>query len=269
MIFLKLGGSLITDKSIPETPRMDVIQRLAEEIAQARLAGSGLRLLIGHGSGSFGHSAAAHYGTHRGASSPEDWRGFTEVWSVAGRLNRLVVDAVRAAGVAAMAFPPSASTITEAGEIVEMAVEPIQRALDAGLVPVVAGDVAFDRRRGATIVSTERVFLFLARPLKATRLLLAGVERGVYADYPANTEVLSVITQKDLPGIALAGAATTDVTGGMADKVRQALRLAQDVPGLEVRIFSGQEPGLVRDALLGGSPGTLVGRRKTDTHQIP
>jgi hypothetical protein len=44
----------------------------------------------------------------------------------------------------------------------------------------------------------------------------------------------------------------------MADKVLQALALAAAVPGLEVRIFSGESPGAVRDALLGGAPGTLV-----------
>ena len=31
LIFLKLGGSLITDKRQPEMPRMDVLQRLAQE----------------------------------------------------------------------------------------------------------------------------------------------------------------------------------------------------------------------------------------------
>ena len=33
MIFLKLGGSLITEKSKPETARIAVIQRLTKEIA--------------------------------------------------------------------------------------------------------------------------------------------------------------------------------------------------------------------------------------------
>jgi isopentenyl phosphate kinase len=268
VIFLKLGGSLITDKTLPETPRLEAIRRLAEEISRARSQLPELQLLIGHGSGSFGHIVAARYGTHRGASSKEDWAGFAEVWSVAGRLNRLVVDALRAAGLPAMAFPPSSSVIAEAGEIVEMAVEPIRSALEAGLVPVVAGDVAFDRRRGSTIVSTERVFFHLARSLRPTRLLLAGIERGVYADYPANTQLLPAITEKDLPGIALAGAATTDVTGGMADKVLQALRLAQELPGLEVRIFSGEEPGRVSDALLGGTPGTLVGSGKHSSDRV-
>ena len=63
--FLKLGGSLITDKRQPETPRMDVIERLAQEIAAARAANPSLQLVLGHGSGSFGHIYARQYGTRR------------------------------------------------------------------------------------------------------------------------------------------------------------------------------------------------------------
>jgi isopentenyl phosphate kinase len=258
MIFLKLGGSLITDKAIPETPRLEALERLSGEIAASLRQRPDLRLVIGHGSGSFGHSAATRYGTHRGASSPEDWRGFAEVWSVAGRLNRLVVDALRRVGLPVLAFPPSASTLSEAGEIVEMAVEPLQKALQAGLVPVVGGDVAFDRLWGSTIVSTERVFYHLAKHLKPSRLLLAGIDPGVFAHYPEDTEPLPILTEEQLSHISLAGAASTDVTGGMADKVHQALRLAHLLPDLEIRIFSGEQPGNVAAALLGGSLGTLV-----------
>jgi isopentenyl phosphate kinase len=65
LAFLKLGGSLITDKDLPYTPRLDKLTRLAQEIKAAlfsdRLTGTqkqmGLKLILGHGSGSFGHTA--------------------------------------------------------------------------------------------------------------------------------------------------------------------------------------------------------------------
>ncbi len=258
MIFLKLGGSLITDKARPETPRLDVLQRVAGEIAAARASRPGLRILLGHGSGSYGHQPASRYRTHLGAATEEDWRGFAEVWRVANELNRLVVDAVLEAGLPAVSFPPSASAITQEGEIVELAAEPIARALSAGLLPIVAGDVAFDRQRGSAIVSTERVFARLAGALRPTHLLLAGVEPGVFADYPANTRVFDVLHEADLHPSTLAGSAATDVTGGMADKVSHAMAMARAVPGLEVRIFSGVEPGAVNAALSGEPIGTLV-----------
>jgi len=258
VIFLKLGGSLITDKASPETPRLEVLRRVAAEIAEARAARPEMRLLVGHGSGSYGHQAASRHKTHLGASTPTEWIGFAEVWRVANLLNRLVVDALVGAGLPALSFPPSASAITQAGEIVDLATEPIAHALAAGLLPVVAGDVAFDRQRGSTIVSTERVFARLAQALRPTHLLLAGVDPGVYADFPANTRVFETLRQADLRPTTITGSADTDVTGGMADKVQHAIAMARVVPGLEVRVFSGAVPGAIRAALTGQPVGTRI-----------
>jgi isopentenyl phosphate kinase len=258
MIFLKLGGSLITDKSRPEVCRQDVLERLAAEIAGAMARRPETALILGHGSGSFGHVVAARHGTHKGAASPEAWVGFAEVWMVANRLHRLVVDALLAAGLPAMSFPPSASAICDGGEIVQLAAEPIRLAVERGLLPIVAGDVAFDLRQGSSILSTERVFSYLAPRLHPTHLLLAGVEPGVIRGYPTGREVLAEVTHADLQAGGIGAASTTDVTGGMADKVQHALSMARDVPGLVVRIFSGVRPGEVEQALLGEPVGTLV-----------
>ena len=69
LIFLKLGGSLLTDKTSEETLRPDVLDRLASEICQALALDRCIPLLLGHGSGSFGHVAAAKHGTRKGVSS--------------------------------------------------------------------------------------------------------------------------------------------------------------------------------------------------------
>lgn len=258
MIFLKLGGSLITDKARPETPRLDVLRRLVNEIAEARQAAPTLRLLIGHGSGSFGHAAAARHATHLGASNPEQWLGFVEVWRSANRLNRIVIDTLNEAGLPALSFPPSASALARDGEVTGLAHEPILRALDHGLIPVVQGDVAFDTSRGACILSTERVFTWLALRLRPARILLAGADAGVFSDFPRNAELLPVVSQTDLAKNRVGASAAVDVTGGMAEKVRSALEWARADPGVEVRIFSAEEPGQLQKALLGGQPGTRV-----------
>lgn len=258
MIFLKLGGSLITDKGSPETARPEVLGRLAGEIADARRARPELRLVIGHGSGSFGHPPAMRYRTHQGARTPAEWIGFAEVWRSANRLNRIVVDALCDAGLPVVSFPPSASARTADGAIVSLAHLPIQEAVDHGLIPLVQGDVAFDAARGASIVSTERVFAWLAPHLHPMRILLAGADRGVFSDFPRNASLLEIVTQADLEADRVGASEAVDVTGGMADKVRSALEWARADPGVEIRIFSGEEPGLLRQALLGGRPGTQV-----------
>lgn len=258
MIFLKFGGSLITQKDQPQTPRVEVISRLAKEIAEALDADPGLRLLLGHGSGSFGHHVADKYKTQLGASSEEDWLGFAEVWAVANRLNRLVIDALLHNELPILSMPPSASTISDGGKIVKLAVDPIRKATEVGLIPVIQGDVAFDLEFGSTIVSTEEVFAFLAPHLEPSLVLLAGIEPGVFESYPDRVDVLSLITEENIDDFGIAPAASTDVTGGMAAKVYQALSICRMVPGLEVRIFSGEDTGTIRDALAGAPVGTLV-----------
>lgn len=263
MIFLKLGGSLITEKTTPHTHRPEVLARMAQEIAAAREQDPGLRLVVGHGSGSFGHVPAQKYATRQGVRSPLDWYGFTEVWREAHTLNQLVIEALETEGIPVLAFPPSACILADGGQVSGWDLKPFHSALEAGLVPLVNGDVAFDSRLGGTILSTEAVFRFLAHELQPERILLVGIEEGVWADYPVREHLIQEITPANLPQLAgvLRGSQAVDVTGGMFAKVQEMLELVQEIPGLEVQIFSGNEPGLVLHALLGVKAGTRIYRK--------
>jgi isopentenyl phosphate kinase len=260
LIFLKLGGSLITEKNRPHTPRLEVIRRLAQEIAGARQVRPDLKLLLGHGSGSFGHVPADKYGTHHGVNSPSEWLGFVSVWREASQLNRLVLDALQESGLPGISFPPSASVIARDRAVERWDLTPVQSALQAGLLPVVYGDVVFDLQRGGTIFSTEDLFFHLALTLKPERILLAGIEPGVWQDFPYCTEWIENISPSDLKEFrfSISGSEATDVTGGMASKVKQSIELVKRLPGLKVSIFSGDEPGLVKRALSGELIGTQI-----------
>jgi isopentenyl phosphate kinase len=258
--FLKLGGSLITDKALPHTPRLELITRLAGEIVAARHRDISLQLVLGHGSGSFGHVPARRHGTRQGVNTREEWQGFVEVWREAVALNRLVVDALGEAGLPAIALPPLASVIARDGRVETWDLSALIASLKAGLLPVVFGDVVFDTERGGTILSTEDLFDYLARQVHPQRLLFAGLEPGVWADFPACTCLVEVITPSNLPDFASAigASVSTDVTGGMISKVKQSLELVQEISGLEVRIFSGEIPGSLERALLGEPVGTVI-----------
>ena len=260
LLFLKLGGSLITDKDRPQTARLDVLQRLAGEIAAACRQQPGLKLVFGHGSGSFGHVTASKYHTRQGVHDRQGWLGFAEVWRSANLLNRLVVDSLAQAGLPVINFPPSAMLMAEDGQPAGWDLTPLQSALQNGLLPVLHGDVVFDQQRGGTILSTEDLFNHLALALQPSRILLAGLESGVWADYPLCQSLLPEITPHCLPAVlpALQGSASVDVTGGMVDKVLQSLALIERLPGLKIQIFSGAQPGAVRNALAGEFPGTTL-----------
>jgi isopentenyl phosphate kinase len=249
LLFLKLGGSLLTDKTEKEALRRDTLARIAIEIASARATRPGLALVLGHGSGSFGHVAAANHNTRHGVHSPAEWLGFVEVSDAAARLNRYVIQALLDAGVPAIGLSPVASAQVEDGRIVYLAVQPVEAALQAGLVPVVYGDVAFDTVRGGTIISTEEIMTYLADSFRPSWFLLAGETAGVL---DGQGRVVSSIHRYNLAEIqpALGGSRGTDVTGGMAAKVLSLMTLVEQRPEMSIRIFSGLEVGLLSRLLL-------------------
>jgi isopentenyl phosphate kinase len=255
LVFLKLGGSLLTDKTRTQALRSDVLARLAAEIGEALAARPDLRLLLGHGSGSYGHVVAHQHRTRDGVRTGEQWRGYAEVGRVAAELNRLVVDALWDAGVPALRVQPSASAICHDGELRFLAERPLSVGLANGLIPVIHGDVSLDEVRGGTIISTEEIFAYLAPILHPSRILLVGEVDGVLTADPASGargELVELISPQSAPGLlkALGGSRGVDVTGGMAAKVSEMLNLVQTVPQLRaVQIVSGLEPGLVRDVL--------------------
>jgi len=260
VVFLKLGGSLITDKTRPYTPRQEIIALLASEVRQALDSAQDLSLLIGHGSGSFGHWAAKPYGTRHGVQSPAQWRGYAEVAAAAARLNHIVTDAFLAAGAPVLSVQPSASARCRDGVLRYLDTHPIHTALAQGLVPLVYGDVALDDTRGGTIISTEDIFLFLADELCPARILLLGEVPGVR---DSDGALVPDITPSTLPILreALAGSGGVDVTGGMADKVTRMVELVQHHPETEVYVCTGTEPGLLTHMLLDANlrVGTRIG----------
>ena len=274
LIFLKLGGSLITDKTQPYTPRLDIIEDIALQISTAIKNHPDMRLVLGHGSGSFGHVAATEYRTREGfvpraaplirrerdTTEENYWKGFAEVWYQASALNRFLMKALNKTNVPSIALPPSANVIASEGQVTIWETTAIRKALAAGLVPVIYGDVTFDEVRGGTILSTEDLFGFLARALNPERILLAGLESAVWEDFPARTRKIETITPQSFGEIkaGVGKADGADVTGGMESKVTQMLELVQQNPELKIQIFSGAEPGSILRALTGETLGTWI-----------
>jgi isopentenyl phosphate kinase len=260
LVFLKLGGSLITDKTHPYTPRQKMLDDLAFQIAEAIKENPEMHLVLGHGSGSFGHQAAIKFNTRLGVAGSEGWKGFAEVWYQASALNRLVVEALRKAGLPAVTLAPFPAITARGGKIIAWNLTPLKASISNGLLPVLHGDVVFDEDLGGTILSTEDLFCYLAYHFKPKRVLLAGLEQGVWKDFPARSQLLNEMTPQifveQAPGIGHGIGA--DVTGGMQTKVVEMLKLVEKVPEIDVLIFSGEEPVNILRAINGENPGTRL-----------
>ena len=258
MIFLKLGGSLITDKAKTETALPEIILTLLSDLARFLIENPDTKVLLGHGSGSFGHHAAAKFNTRSGVNTPEDWLGFRQVWESARKLNQIVLDIGRLAGLELMSFPPSASLLSKHGQVADWNTQPLESALENGLIPVVYGDVVFDQLLGGTIFSTEELFAYLAKSLKPSRILLVGKESAVFSDFPTNLEPISHISRSADLARYLQPSQDKDVTGGMRSKVAHMQSICRSIPGLSVEIFHASKPGELFEALSGHHSGTII-----------
>lgn len=264
LTFLKLGGSLITDKTRESTARIENIRLAAREIKRGRELRPELSLLIGHGSGSFGHFAARKFGYGQNGN----WSAYAETGAAAAQLNRLVTDILLAEGLPVVSIQPSASARAREGELISLADENIRTALLHRLVPLVFGDVAFDETREMTIASTEKIFAFLASRLNPARIVLVGEVEGVYTADPRvdpNAELIRELSPQIFANLSAKVGLShgADVTGGMKDKVTRMLGLVEKIPSLQVFIVGA---GGIVEALTQDEP--RVGTRIVSKGQL-
>jgi isopentenyl phosphate kinase len=96
--------------------------------------------------------------------------------------------------------------------------------------------------------------------LKPAKILLAGLDTGVFSNPDQPDEIIPQITPSSFADVlpALSGARALDVTGGMLSKVELMVSLVQAEPGLKIMIFSGAQPGNLYQAILGQALGTSI-----------
>ena len=241
-VVLKLGGSVITDKDAPETVDDDALAAAVEAVADADPD----RLVLVHGGGSFGHVAAAD----RGITSDAGSRDAADVWAVHDamrRLNDAVLRRLHDAAVAAGPAHPLSVAARREHTGLSLPADSTAPLLAEGFVPVPHGDFVGYAGAGPAIVSGDELVTRLATGLDADRVGLCSTVPGVY---DGDGEVIPRITAVETVADALGGADATDVTGGMAAKVRALLDL--DAPA---HVFG---PESLSAFLAGESAGTVI-----------
>jgi len=145
-------------------------------------------------------------------------------------------------------------------KVISWDVEPMRKAISQGLIPIVYGDVVFDKTMGGTILSTEEIFVYLNDIFHPPKILLSGIEEGVWKDYPQRHEMINKITPRSLKSQqrTINSSNAPDVTGGMATKVQLMTSLVEKNPQLEVITFSGAKPNNLYSVLIGESIGTSI-----------
>jgi isopentenyl phosphate kinase len=245
-VVLKLGGSVITEKDEPETVDQAALSAAVTAIVESAV---GDDIVIVHGGGSFGHHHAAEYGV----STTEGTRDVAGVQAIHGamkRLNETVVDALTERGVPAVPVHPLSAAARDAGGKLDLPTGQVRTLLGEGFVPVLHGDVIAHTGEGVTVLSGDELIVELAAATGADRVGVCSTVPGVLDE---SGDVIDRIDAFADVATALGASDATDVSGGMAGKVRALL--AMGAPAL---VFG---PDALAEFLDGGSPGTTVAGR--------
>ena len=247
-IILKLGGSVITDKETPETVDDAALDRDVNAIAAARDRAD-FPLVVVHGGGSFGHVHAAAFGVSTTDGS-HDPTAVTTIHGAMKQLNRVVVDRFQSAGVPAVPVHPLSAARRDASGELSLSPTAVSGLIGEEFVPVLHGDVIAHAASGVTVLSGDEIVTALADSLAASRVGLCSTVPGVL---DSDGEVIETISDFASVASVLGASESTDVSGGMAGKVRQLLAL-----GAPAHVFGPED---VDDFLAGDEPGTRIERR--------
>jgi isopentenyl phosphate kinase len=236
---LKLGGSVITEKDRAETLDGRALDRAADAVAGSQTDG----LVVVHGGGSFGH----HHAEARGVSTTEgthDADGALAIHGAMTTLNRFVVGRLRERDVAALPVHPLSTAARADAARLSLPIDQVETMLGEGFVPVLHGDVVAHEDEGVTVLSGDEIVTHVGKALDADRVGVCSTVPGVL---DGDDEVIPRIDAFEDVADALGGSDATDVSGGMAGKVRELLALDRpasvfDLDGLDA-FLAGERPG--------------------------
>ena len=227
MILIKLGGSIITNKEKPLSPRKKIIKNIVKNLKKIDES-----IIIVHGGGSFGHYWSVKYNMH---TKPMNYsvRGVSTVKNSMIELNKIILDLFLENKLNPYCLPPT--DFMAGNDPIIKKVKEIQKIANAGLIPITFGDALWYGQKKTYILSGDRIMTYLSKILKPRLSIFVLNEDGLYSDLKSKKLIYEI--NKESPIIS---ENKMDVTGGMTRKVEEASKISK--MGIDVFFVNGNKP---------------------------
>lgn len=259
LTIIKLGGSLLTDKTKPYTYRKEVLQSVAQEIAECLDEDLIESLILLHGVGSYGHPPVLEYNLHKGFLGPEQLLPLSKTQEAVATLRHIIVKEFQNVGIPVCLMCPSSMVTSKKMEMTNYFLDPLKGFVSFGMVPLLGGDILIDSVMGWSIGSGDQLAVIIAKELGAKRLLFASDVPGIYESDPkskSDAGHIDTINLNDLDSVLkrMGVSSIDDASGAMKGKIK-AIAAAKPLieHGLEVGLLSMMKFGELKAFLKNGT----------------
>ena len=236
MILIKLGGSIITNKEKPLSPRKKTIDNILKEIGKIKEP-----IIIVHGGGSYGHYWSVKYDMHTKPAKTTP-KGVAIVKNSMVELNKIILDSAVKNRINSYCLPPT--DFMNGNKAIKSKILTINDISKSGLTPITFGDALWFGQKKSYILSGDVIMTTIGKILKPRLSLFVLDVDGVYSDL--KTKKLIYDFKKEKPEIKNN---KMDVTGGMTRKITEAVKMSKS--GLKVFFVNGNKPQRIVDAASG------------------
>jgi len=227
MILIKLGGSIITNKEKPLSPRKKIIDKISKSLKKINEP-----IIIVHGGGSYGHYWSVKYDMHT-KEKRYNPRGVAIVKNSMIELNKMILDSLLKNKLNPYSLPPT--DFMSSNKPITRKIREMEKISKSGLIPVTYGDALWYGQKKTYILSGDKIMTNLAKILKPRLCIFALNEDGLYSDLKSKKLIYEL--QGEHPSIS---ENKMDVTGGMTRKVEEALKISK--MGINVFFTNGNNP---------------------------
>lgn len=252
LLVLKIGGSVISDKTKEPNLNEENIAVFASEIKKFIDKKS---FIIIAGGGSYGHY---HVKNMRLLEEKNiiNFSKFHSIYDIEhmDRISKIFEES----GLPVFSIRTSSNFTTKNNKINTFNISVFKEALKNNMIPVLCGDLVLDSNKKWVVISGDDLAPFLAKSLKANKIIHFTDVGGVYTGNPKedkNVKIIPEISSENFEEIKkyLSGSSGTDVTGGMLKKVIELMNI-----GIESHIVSYHPFDNVVKAISGENIGTRI-----------
>lgn len=236
MLLIKLGGSIITNKQKPLSPRKKTIEKIIQSLKKIEEP-----KIIVHGGGSFGHYWSVKYDMH---TKPKNYdpTGVAIVKNSMIELNKIILDLFLKNKLNPYVIPPT--DFMSGNKPISKKIKNMITISKSGLIPITYGDALWFAQKKFYILSGDKIMTMLARIVRPRLSIFILNEDGLYSDLKKKKIIYEY--KKETPSFTKN---SMDVTGGMIRKVTEANNISK--MRLKVFFMNGNKPERIIGAVNG------------------